>query len=270
VARANRQVWEAVGARLEEQGGAAVLEPVVRSLFDIAALFAREPRLRSFVTDPNVPAESRGDLFRSLLAGQVDPTAIDVVIAVAEHQLLQPREIVEVLEELAAQILFDMADAEGSLQAVGDELLRFTRLADGDPGLRSALTDPAVPGANKRALVGDLLDGKANRLTVLLLGSLVQRYGGRELTRTVEDAVALASERRDRVVADVRSAVDLDEDRRARLAETLERLAGRSVDLHVVVDPTVLGALSVRIGDEVYDGTVRHQLDLARERLGVG
>jgi F-type H+-transporting ATPase subunit delta len=270
VPRANRQVWEAVGARLDELGGSAALEPVVRSLLDIAALFGREPRLRSFVTDPNVPAGSRGDLLRSLLAGQVDPASIDIVVIVAEHQRLQPREIVEVLEEVAAQVLFDMADADGSLQDVEDELLRFTRLADGDPGLRSALTDPALPGDNKRALVEDLLEVKANRLTVLLLGSLVQRYGGRELTRTVEDAIALASERRRRVVAEVRSAVDLDAERRGRLAEALERVAGRSVDLHVIVDPAVLGALSVRIGDEVYDGTVRHQLERARERLGVG
>ena len=45
-------------------------------------------------------------------------------------------------------------------------------------------------------------------------------------------------------------------------------MTGKPVDVRVDVDPSVIGSLSVRIGDEVYDGTVKRQLELARERLG--
>ena len=47
-------------------------------------------------------------------------------------------------------------------------------------------------------------------------------------------------------------------------------MTGKRVQLRVVVDPDVVGSLAVRIGDEVYDGTIRRQLELMRERLGVG
>ena len=84
----------------------------------------------------------------------------------------------------------------------------------------------------------------------------------------LEDLADLAAARRDRVVAEVRTAVELDPERRERLAGALERVVGRPVELHVIIDPRVVGSLAVRVGNEVYDGTVRRQLDAARERLG--
>jgi F-type H+-transporting ATPase subunit delta len=68
-------------------------------------------------------------------------------------------------------------------------------------------------------------------------------------------------------VAEVRSAVPLDEARRQRLAAALSKATGRSVELKVVVDPSVIGGVVARLGDEVFDGTVRTRLHDARERL---
>jgi F-type H+-transporting ATPase subunit delta len=61
--------------------------------------------------------------------------------------------------------------------------------------------------------------------------------------------------------------VPLDEDRRRRLAEALGRATGKEVDLRVIVDESVIGGVYARVGDQVFDGTVRRRLELARERL---
>jgi F-type H+-transporting ATPase subunit delta len=61
--------------------------------------------------------------------------------------------------------------------------------------------------------------------------------------------------------------VELDAERRRRLAGALSRLTGRDVDLEVIVDPAVVGGVTARIGDEVIDGTVRRRLELALEQL---
>jgi F-type H+-transporting ATPase subunit delta len=68
-------------------------------------------------------------------------------------------------------------------------------------------------------------------------------------------------------VAEVRSAVPLDADQRARLAEALQRATGKAVELKVVVDPTVMGGLVAQVGDTVIDGTVRHRLDQLKALL---
>jgi F-type H+-transporting ATPase subunit delta len=68
-------------------------------------------------------------------------------------------------------------------------------------------------------------------------------------------------------VAEIRSAVDLTEDQRSRLAAALEEATGQDVDVRVVVDPTVVGGLVARVGDQVIDGSVRHRLAQLRESL---
>jgi F-type H+-transporting ATPase subunit delta len=63
--------------------------------------------------------------------------------------------------------------------------------------------------------------------------------------------------------------VELDDARRARLAEVLTRVIGKPVLLQTTVDEAILGSLVVRVGDELFDGSVRSRLEQAREALGV-
>ena len=68
-------------------------------------------------------------------------------------------------------------------------------------------------------------------------------------------------------LAEVRTAVPLDEEHRRQLAEALSANLGKQVEVKVIVDPTVLGGVVARIGDTVIDGTVRHRLEQLREAL---
>ena len=67
----------------------------------------------------------------------------------------------------------------------------------------------------------------------------------------------------------MRSAVELDPQRQARLAEALTRVLGKPVVLQVTVDEAILGSVVVRVGDELFDGSIRSRLEQAREALGV-
>ncbi len=69
--------------------------------------------------------------------------------------------------------------------------------------------------------------------------------------------------------AEVRAAVELDDRRRVRLAEALTRVLGKPVVLQVTVDEAILGSVVVRVGDELFDGSIRSRLEQAREALGV-
>jgi F-type H+-transporting ATPase subunit delta len=69
------------------------------------------------------------------------------------------------------------------------------------------------------------------------------------------------------VVVEARTAVELDRGRRDRLSRALSQVTGRDVDLEVIVDPTVVGGVMARVGDEIIDGTVRRRLELALEQL---
>jgi F-type H+-transporting ATPase subunit delta len=169
-----------------------------------------------------------------------------------------------------AEALFSVAEAEEALDVVEDELFRFARALEREQRLRDALTDPVLPAERKRAVLGDVLGERANPHTVNLLRFLVEQGRARDLPAIVDELVALAAERRQAAVAEVRTAVPLDAEHRERLAEALGRATGKRVELKVVVDPSVVGGVVARVGDQVIDGTVRRRLELARERLTEG
>ena len=79
--------------------------------------------------------------------------------------------------------------------------------------------------------------------------------------------VELAAQSREHEVAEVRSAVPLDDAQVQRLATALGRATKKNIEVRVVVDPTVMGGLVATIGDTVIDGTVRHRLDQLKETL---
>jgi F-type H+-transporting ATPase subunit delta len=166
-----------------------------------------------------------------------------------------------------AEALFAVAEAEGETRLVEDQLYAFAKLVERDAKVRDALADPRLPVENKRGLIGDLLGEHANPVAVNLLGLVVELGRARELGSIVDALTAVAAERRQHQVAEVRSAVPLDAERREKLAAALSKATGRAVEVKVVVDPNVIGGLVARLGDEVFDGTVRSRLRAARQRL---
>jgi F-type H+-transporting ATPase subunit delta len=79
--------------------------------------------------------------------------------------------------------------------------------------------------------------------------------------------VQLAAERRDRLVAEVWSAVALTDEQEQQLTAALSRTYNRQIQLQVTVDPKLLGGATVRVGEEIIDGSVLHRLDIARRRI---
>lgn len=166
-----------------------------------------------------------------------------------------------------ATALFQIAEAEGALDRVSDELFRFSKAVEQSGELRNVLSDIAVPAERKQAVIDDLLGDKASPLTVNLVGFVVSQGRARELGEIVDSLAQLASEARSSVMAEVRSAVELDEDTRSRLAEALGKATGKKVDVKVLVDPSVVGGIYAKVGDEVIDATVRRRLQELKEQL---
>lgn len=166
-----------------------------------------------------------------------------------------------------AEALFGIAEAEGELAAVEDELYAFAKGLEIHGELREAMHDPALPVENKKGLIRDVLGPRAHPTTVNVLLFLVDQGHARDIEAIAETFARVAAERRARQLAEVRTAVPLDETQQRRLAEALSRATGRIVEVKVIVDPNLIGGIVARVGDEVFDGSVRTRLAEARDRL---
>jgi len=166
-----------------------------------------------------------------------------------------------------AKGVFEMARAEGALERVEDELLATARAIETAPELRSSLTDPQLPIEKKQAIVDELIGGRASSLTVGLIQLLLSQNRVSDLPDIAMAVAGVAASSRDKDLAEVRSAVPLDEETVQRLATALGRATGKTVEVKVIVDPSVIGGIVARVGDTVIDGSIAKRVDSVRQAV---
>ncbi|MGH3414991.1 MAG: F0F1 ATP synthase subunit delta [Actinocrinis sp.] len=232
----------------------------------IGALLDGDVSLRRLLTDPSRDPQQRADLSSALLAGKVGGSAVDLVAGTVRSRWSRPRDLADAVDVLATEAELSLAERAGSLDAVEDDVFRFGRILSAEPELAQALSE-RIPATQRTALVDSLLAGKANPSALRLIHRLVAAPRGRRVVAGVEQLSRIAAERRERITALVTAAVPLTEAQRDRLSGILARAYGREVRLNVELDETLIGGMTVRIGDDIIDGSVAGRLAEASRRV---
>ena len=167
-----------------------------------------------------------------------------------------------------AAALLAVARAEGDADGIADELFRTAQAFSASDELRETLSDPRVPTERKLGVVSDLLGSRATNTTVSLVEMLVSTDRIRDFAAIAAEMTELAAAEEDQVVAEVRSAIPLDPETVDKLAERLAARTGKTITVRTVLDPSVLGGVVARVGDTVFDGSVRSRLQELREAWG--
>jgi F-type H+-transporting ATPase subunit delta len=267
---ASRESLSEAGKRLDSHVDGASGEDLARlgdELFAVLRLVSGEPSLRRSLADPAVPESSRSGLADRLLNGKIGRTALDVISDLVSSRWSRSNDLLEALEGLARRATLGVAEKDGSLDEVEDQLFRFGRILDREPELGSALADQGAPADKRVELLRKVLGDKVTGVTRTLLEQTVRTPRGRKLDLAAEELSELAAERRDRYVAHISTPVRLSPDQEHRLAESLTRIYGRPISLQVELDPSLLGGLVVRVGGELIDGSVAGKLATARRTL---
>ena len=267
----SRESYAPALARLNEMAATegSALTGVADELLSVAEVLGREPRLRRALADPSRPGPERVGLLDSLLAGKVSEQALELLRILAGGRWSSGVELLNSVERLGVQALLASAQAAGELAEVEDELFRFGQVVDANLDLAAALGASTVPPAQRAELAKLLLEGKARPVTTRLVVAALHGFGGRNFSTALRAIVELAAYRRERDIAYVTAAAPLSEAEQARLAARLSEIYGRTVEVKVTVAPEVLGGVSVRIGHDLYDGTVRRRLVETRAALAV-
>jgi F-type H+-transporting ATPase subunit delta len=266
---ASRGTFGAGQERLESLLSAAGTDPAAlgEDLFAVTNLLAANPGLRRALTDPSRSGEAKATLVARLLGGKVGGATVDVVSGLVRGRWSRAGDLTDGIETLAVSAVLAGAERNGRLDAVEDELFRFSRIISGDQGLRDAVSARSEGVDRKSALVTTLLGGRAAPETVRLAIQAATAPRGMRTEQVLAGYVDAAAARRQQLVAQVVAALPLDERQRARLTAALTAQYGRPIRLNVDVDPGVIGGIRVEVGGEVVDGTVSARLDEARRRL---
>ncbi len=164
-----------------------------------------------------------------------------------------------------AKAALEMARGEGVGDQVADELFRLGQVFETSDELRSNLNNALLPFERKQAIINDLLGDRAHRVTTSFIQMVAAARHINDLPEIADRVAEIAAATRDRVVAEVHSAFEMDPDTVRRLEEKLSEVTGKPIEAKVVVDPDLIGGVVARVGDTVYDGSVLTRLRKLRE-----
>ncbi|HUJ14186.1 MAG TPA: ATP synthase F1 subunit delta [Thermoanaerobaculia bacterium] len=168
-----------------------------------------------------------------------------------------------------ARAIMDVVQSPEKANAIRHELERFESVRKSSSELQELYANPGIEHEAKMkvttAIAGRL---GLSDMTTKLLGVLISNRRMNNLQSMIEALAEMVREATNTVAAEVRAAHKLTPDDQAQLRRTLEKKAGKNVEMTVTTDPTLIGGFVAKLGSEVYDASVLGKIDKFRESLG--
>jgi F-type H+-transporting ATPase subunit delta len=167
-----------------------------------------------------------------------------------------------------ANALADIAVAQGAAAPVVQQFGDFSAAYRASPELRNALSSPAVSKEEKHGIVEKIAARLGiSKIVRNFLFIVIDHRRTLLLPEMFETFQNVLRERQGFSEAEIVSAVTLNDAQKKDMTKTLEGVTGKKIEAKFSLDPKLLGGALVRIGDTIYDGSLRNRLDRLRERL---
>jgi len=172
------------------------------------------------------------------------------------------------IAERYARAVFDLGRESGDLSKLESDVAAFDEAIRGSSDLRAAMSSPVVGrdeqsraiGAVAKALgLGDVLTN-----TLRLMATKRRLFVAPALVARLRD---MLDEEKGEVTAKVRSATELTEAQRDKLADALRSSTGKDVNIEVTIDESLIGGLVVRMGSKMIDTSIRAKLDALQNTM---
>ena len=167
-----------------------------------------------------------------------------------------------------ANALADIALAQGAAEPALKQLADFGAAYAESAELRNFLASPAVDRDAKHGVIEKLVARMGASKIIRNFVFLIVDHGRAHILPEIVSAFQEVVRQRQGIAeAEISTAIELNAAQKAEFAFTLERLTGKRVEAKYSLEPALLGGAVVRIGDAIYDGSLRHRLDEMRARL---
>ncbi|MCC3377175.1 F0F1 ATP synthase subunit delta [Cohnella sp. REN36] len=166
-----------------------------------------------------------------------------------------------------AKALFDLAREQDLVVAAENELKAISDTVTANADVRAFLAAPNITFDKKIEALRASFGGKVSQIVLNTIILLIERGRQGEIPALLEAYRQVAGDELGRIDAKVTSAKPLTDEEKSRLAAQFGGKIGKTVRVDNTVDPSILGGLTVRIGDTLYDGSLRGKLDRLSKEL---
>lgn len=255
--------------KLISSSDASVASKVSANLLAIVTVLDSSIALRRALTDYARDAASKVELSKRVFSGVQSENAFTLLSTMVGLRWSSPRDLGDVLELLGVEAASVGVEKASQLDQLESELFAFAQIVAKNPELRATFALRSTSEVKKSDLVSALLSGKALQASIDLISFLVDHPRGRNLESGLNEFADVISARKARLIAHVVSANPLTSEQTTRLTSALTKMMGHEIRVNVSVEKEVVGGLSIRIADELIDGTLIARLAQA-DRLLAG
>ncbi len=163
-----------------------------------------------------------------------------------------------------AGALYELAAEEGIVEALLKDLEALSQALPGE--LESFLLSPKVPLARRQAVLDELF-AQAHPRFLAFLQLVVRKGRAGLLAEMAEDFRLRVEASQGRIHGLLESAVDVDEDLRGELADSISKTFGKTVQLETRTRPELLGGFRVRAAGRLLDASLRTRLEALRKHM---
>lgn len=179
--------------------------------------------------------------------------------------------IVGQVVEPYATALMSVAKSKNLTEDFGHQMRSLIDLLKDSPELRSFLASPVIKPDDKKAVINRVLGDEANPYLHNFLMLLVDRGRVLFLAEIAQEYLALLRKLNQTVLAEVTSAVELNDDQKRIVVEQIKARSGaQNVDLDLKIDRDILGGVIIKVGSQLFDASIRGQLRRIGMSLNVG
>jgi F-type H+-transporting ATPase subunit delta len=167
-----------------------------------------------------------------------------------------------------ANALADVVLQQGAAEPTRKQLADFEAAYAESAELRNFMASPAVPREAKHGVIEKLVARLgASRIIRNFLFVIVDNQRTHLLPDIAASFEQVLRQRQGVAEAEVSSAAPLNDRQKAALLRNLESVTGKKIQANYSLNPELLGGAVVRVGDTIYDGSIRNQLNRLRKRL---
>ena len=239
---------------------------VMNELLQVVDALAANKSLLVTLVDNGIASNAKTAIAKDVFANQISQGAFSVIEIAVALRWLSGKDLQIAISDAAARCAFAAAENEGVLDRIEDEIFAFERIVAANGDLELLLSNPNAQSEARTTLIMDLVAQKFHQVSLDLVIRAANSATD-SLLRALANLQKLAADRRNKVLAEVKTAIALDANQEQRLTAALERIYNRKIRLQKVIDKRVIGGVSVRVGDELIDGTIASRLAQLSKQL---
>jgi F-type H+-transporting ATPase subunit delta len=166
-----------------------------------------------------------------------------------------------------AEAFFSIAHEANQIDEYQAELGKIVQGIQDIEGLKEYFAHPLIPAKEKKEIAKKLFSEAVSQITLNFLMLVLDKKRQTYLELILHEYEEMADESRNIKKAELISAMDVSEEEVNALAETLSRSTGKTIQLRLTIDPSLIGGVKIRMGDKIIDASVAKKLEMLKKNL---